>query len=149
MDQNPQNPTGPVLTPVDDGGSVVQPPAATTDPAPVDPNPTTPPAALANENSSPDKKMMYVLFGVVALMIVLGAGVVFMMIKKGVPSYNPTSTTAPTYTAAPSATPISTSNVDQTLGNTDNSVQQSIDQANTDLNQVSNVNSAQDTNTGL
>lgn len=47
-------------------------------------------------------------------------------------------------TATPGITPVTASNADQTLNNTDASMQQSLTQMNTDLNDLNNVDTTQD-----
>lgn len=45
--------------------------------------------------------------------------------------------------------PVTTANADQTLNTTDSTMQQSINQANTDLNDLNSIDSTQDTTNGL
>jgi len=63
------------------------------------------------------------------------------------PSTSPTSSAA--MQPIPVLSPVTSSNVDQTLNTTDTTMQQSIDQANNDLNQVNSINPAQDNTNGL
>lgn len=63
----------------------------------------------------------------------------------GQPTVIPTSVIQPT----PVISPITSSNVDQTLNTTDSTVQQSIDQANSDLDKVNNIDQTQDSTNGL
>lgn len=57
----------------------------------------------------------------------------------------PTSLTKQT----PVISPVTSSTVDQTLNNTDTTMQNSINQANTDLNQINSVDTSQDNTNGL
>jgi hypothetical protein len=94
-------------------------------------------------------KKNWVMLSLIAVIIVLliVAGGVFVLLRKN--TTTPIAQKTNIVVSSPSPTPVTSNNVDAVLNNTDTSMQQSIDQANTDLNQISNINTSQDTNTGL
>lgn len=135
----------------------VQPPEVPTTPTPAATQPinATPPQPIATPEvhaSNPSSKMVYIILGVLVLIVVVGAAGLFLLYKKAPIAYTPSQVAGsptPSYSPSPVASPVTPSNVDQTLNTTDGAIQSSVNQANTDLNQVNSTNSSQDTTTGL
>ena len=109
------------------------------------PTPSVVPPPVSEKKSV--SKWLYVLLGL-ALIVLLSAVGYFVLLSKN-NSSKQAIRTAPAITTNPTPTPISQANVDQTLTNTDTSLQQSTDQANTDLNQINSISTNQDTTNGL
>jgi hypothetical protein len=147
-----------------DQQGTTQPTPGVAQPSPVNPVPTqqgipTPLASApqVNQNSSQGKsKSMYILIGIILLIIVFGGGTLFfmshhspaaqpMIAQKASPTAAPAITGVPT----PVISPVTAANVDQTLDNTDSQMQQTVTQANSDLNSISNIDTSQDNTSGL
>jgi len=123
------------------------------------PTPTIPPTTVTNSSNS--SKTMYLIIGFVILVLIgMGAYILFpgkyMMSKKATtasqqnaPSGLPSSSQSGANQPIPVISPITSANVDQTLNNTDTTMQQSIDQANSDLNKVNSIDQTQDSTNGL
>ncbi len=93
------------------------------------------------------------MIGLVVLILVAGGLYMFFYgkiatnsaLKPVVPAINPTSQTQ----SSPAAQIVTEANIDQTLDNTDKTMQKSINQATSDLNDVSKIDSTQDSTNGL
>lgn len=95
----------------------------------------------------PKKGNSLVYFAVLLVVLLVVGAAFFVILGKNKTNYSNKSATLNTNTkniASPSATPITANNVDQTLDNTNSSVQQSIDQANNDLNQINSIDKSLD-----
>ncbi|HVA96323.1 MAG TPA: hypothetical protein VND99_01590 [Candidatus Acidoferrales bacterium] len=124
-------------------------------------SPTTPVATTAvptagDKPATPKgKSKMLIIIIIIVLIIIVAAGAYLFLTRKASPqamnTQNTTQKTSMVSPAKPTAevTPVTAANVDQTLNNTDSTVQSAVDQANTDLNSVSQVDSSQDSTTGL
>lgn len=126
--------------------------------APLAPNPMVTAAPVTpNANQSQGKsKSMYIVIGAILVILVIGGGLLFitshhaapvqpMMAQKTPPTQAPAITGVPT----PVISPVTAQNVDQTLSNTDSKMQQAVNQANSDLNNISTINASQDSTSGL
>ena len=98
--------------------------------------------------------MMPIILTIILLIIIIVA--VFFLIQKKSPapqalSHKQSMVITPTSAgpATPVITPVTAANVDQTLNNTDTSMQQAVNQVNTDLNSISSINPSQDSTSGL
>lgn len=123
------------------------------------PEESAPPGS--SEPAKDSSKNLYILLGGL-MFLVIGTGSFVILSQKqtnkqssawhqqnpqdALPSVSQTSAVQPT---TPIISPVTSSNVDQTLSNTDSTMQQSIDQANTDLNLVNNIDQTQDNTNGL
>lgn len=109
--------------------------------------------------SSP--KMLYGVVGII-LIAALFVGGYFFITRKATddannatvsvaqPSTQPqTNNVSTTFTPTPTAVPITTSNEDVTLNNTDASMQQATSQVNSDLGDLNKINVSQDNPNGL
>ena len=109
---------------------------------------------VSAETPSQNSKLP-IIIGAICLVVILILGGLYFYHKfnKGqLTSKSPqTVQTKPTVLGQPTPiiSPVTASNVDQTLHNTDTAVQQSINQANTDLNKINNINQSQDSTNGL
>ena len=133
-------------------------PASTTPistPNPVAANTTSPIATPPKTKGKP--KGMIVIVVVILLFIII-AGAYFFMTKQNNPKPMAMTQPAkqvtptpipPTNVPTPVISPVTTGNVDQTLNNSDATVQQASNQATTDVNSVSKINSTQDSTNGL
>ena len=120
--------------------------------------PQAAPSTLPPVVSTPEKpkipNVVFVLL-IIVISLIIGASIFFIFIKMKTPTPVTSAVKTQTTTAVtpqrvtPTATPITQNNVDQTITNTDSTVSASIDQANTDLNQVNSINTNQDSTNGL
>ncbi len=98
------------------------------------------------------KSSFGLIFGLSILVIVVLAGL-YLLRPKGPDqsqSQNKTTTTTMTQSAPqPGVNPVTSANVEQTLNNTDTQMQQSINQANSDLQEINNIDKTQDSTNGL
>jgi len=105
-----------------------------------------------NYPSHSSKNKSLIIGAIVIIVLILGGLGYFIMgqkkpqptmaIKTTIKKVLPTST--PTLTPTPTVPPVTEANAQQTLTNTDGSIQQSLDQVNTDMNSLNTVNSSQD-----
>ena len=93
--------------------------------------------------------MVYAIAAFVLVVVIVGA-VYLMLPKTSVAPTTPARQTAqPNQGTQTTQTKVTPSNVGQTLQNTDTTMQQAIDQANSDLNDISKINTSQDSTSGL
>ena len=85
-------------------------------------------------------------FTIISLIIIIVAAIPLYLLSKKTPSTPPTTTTVVT---SPSPEPLTPDNADETLQKADTSIQSALDQTSTDLNAVSQIDSSQDSTTGL
>lgn len=106
--------------------------------------------------TTPPKSNKAGLYLSIILIIFVVFSGIYLMLQK--PTTNPKSnqqtlqrTSSPTPIMQPTTTvsPVTTSNVDSTLDKTDTSIQQSIDNANADLDSINNIDNSQDSTSGL
>jgi len=104
----------------------------------------------------PPKKSKAMLFMmIIVLLIIIAAGAYFFFTKAGLHnSYTQgamikKTTMAPVTKPTAKVTPITSANVDQTLNNADAAMQQAMNQADTDINSVNQIDTTQDSTTGL
>jgi len=96
---------------------------------------------------------MYIVSTIIIVFLV--GACAFFFITKQTPKKNPTlaqqptTQTIPSTPATPVVSPVTASNVDQTLNNTDATMQQTINQANDNLTSVSTIDTSQDSTSGL
>jgi len=126
--------------------------------APVVPIPssTVPPvgAAIAQPPQKKSKAMLFMM--IIILLIIIAAGAYFFYMKAGSHSLSYTqgamvkkTTMIPVSKPTTHITPITPANVDQTLNTTDATMQQAMNQADADLNSVNQIDTTQDSTTGL
>lgn len=159
--QPPQSPTTPVTGQTPSATENIPPAAATATPGTttVAPQPTPPLADVPKpggpQPSKGKSKMLLIVIIIIVVLLIAGAAAYFFMhknaptpqpmVKKESMVPSPTTASLPT----PVITPVTTANVDQTLNNTNTSMQQAVNQVNTDLNSISSINSSQDSTAGL
>ncbi len=108
----------------------------------------TPTVVSGSPNGS--KISNVVLFVIVVILgLAIGLGVYFLFVKNLTSKTPVTKATTAPFIGGPTATPLSQDKLDETITNTDTNVQGSVDQANTDLNQVNSINTNQDSTNGL
>ncbi|MDE2026850.1 MAG: hypothetical protein KGJ07_10290, partial [Patescibacteria group bacterium] len=100
------------------------------------------------------KSKVFVIVIIIVLILVVAAGAYLFLTRKSSPvamntQHTMTKTTTVTTAPSPEITPVTEANVDQTLSNTDTTMQTAMNQANADLNSVSQIDSTQDNTTGL
>ena len=129
--------------------------------APVQPVATQQAAPSSNiitdsKGSSQSRKKLFIFGGIAALIVIAAVVAYFVMSRGNQTAYAPQNTVAkvlPSPTIAskptPSITPITASNVNQTLTDTSNKVDQAVNQANADLQSISNIDQSQDSTAGL
>ncbi|HWY78871.1 MAG TPA: hypothetical protein VNW29_00780 [Candidatus Sulfotelmatobacter sp.] len=133
---------------------------ATQSPQPIQPAQPSPvtniPAQTAPSDGATPKsgksKSIYIIFGII-LLIIIAAGFFYFTKHTNKPftMKQPAVQTTPIASKqiAPTITPVTAGNVDQTLNNSDASMQQAVSQANTDLTSVNSINLSQDSTNGL
>ena len=119
------------------------------------PNSVTPPKTTsANTPSGKKSKTIYIVTAII-LVILIAGGAYFFMTRHVSPQQSgkqQAMQSVPTQVMqkkSPAVTPVTAANVDQTLHNADTTMQQTINQANADLNSVSTINTSQDSTSGL
>jgi hypothetical protein len=125
-------------------------------------NPATPTAPSASSSNEPKilssettphgkPKGMFFIIAIALIVIITGVGYVALSKHSTPPQTLTQKANVHTVSAEPSpgVTPVTAANVDQTLNNADSTMQQTVNQANTDLNSVSNIDSSQDSTSGL
>ncbi|SRR6266568_1352806 len=122
------------------------------------PNPVATTAPIATPPQTKGKPKGLIVVVVVILLFIIIAGAYFFMTKQNTPkpiamtqpSKQVTPTLiSPTNVPTPIISPVTTGNVDQTINTSDATVQQASNQATTDVNSVSTINSSQDSTNGL
>ncbi len=148
-----QLPTQPPVPPIQ------QPPITQpTEPPPQIPQPPEPQSTQNLESSIPvssaqGSNKIYLLIGLLVGLIAIIVG--YSLINKNTaPSYQTTkqiqvSTTPQPTITTPAISPVTPSNADQTLNSTQTNIQQSMDQADTDLKQMDSINSSSDNPSNL
>lgn len=135
-----QNPLAPNSFPTEENHYMTEPPA--------DLSVTSTPSEPIKSTSKSSSKLVYAILIIILLILIAVAGYLIMMRKSAAPAntkQNPGTVTTPTFPpTSPTTAPVSSGNVDQTLSTTDTSMQESINQANTDLIQVNSINTTQD-----
>lgn len=105
-------------------------------------------------SNSFNPKGLYIAIAVVLILLV-GGGVYALLrhsktpnstiVQQTTPVVSPTTALQPT----PVISPVTSGNVDQTFDNTDTTMQQSVNQANTDLQSINGIDTSQDNTSGL
>lgn len=110
------------------------------------------PRILTSETTPPGKpKGTYFVVGIAVIIIIVGGAYITMTKHNAKPTtltQNINTQTA-SVTPSPGVTPVTPANVDQTLNNVNTTMQQTVNQANTDLTNVSNIDTSQDNTSGL
>ncbi|MCL5003675.1 MAG: hypothetical protein M1352_00185 [Patescibacteria group bacterium] len=118
-------------------------------PANLNSNPATP-----NAGKKEGRHVLNYFMAVLALIIVI-AGIYFYLQNKPITKLsiqpNPVKedSNAVSQTSTPTPTPVTAANVDQTLNNTEASIQKALDQTDADLKALNSIDKTQDSTVGL
>ncbi len=93
------------------------------------------------------KTALYVILGAIVALLLLGGYFLFSRRNRNQSTVSQQNTQ--TLSPSPQITPVTPVNADQTLNNSDATMQQAINQANSDLNSISNIDQSQDSTSGL
>lgn len=115
----------------------------------------TPPLQPEIQSKSQGMKSVYLIIALIVV-IILGVGGYLLLsnsktsktisqVKPNEIQTTPTPSTQPT----PVISPVTSANADQTLNNTDTNIQQSVNQANSDLNGLNSIDQSQDNTNNL
>lgn len=98
------------------------------------------------QNPSSKNKNIFIFGGIIVILLIAGISYYFSGHNQPTPvaPTNVAQSTTSTGSQSPTVTPVTASNVDQALNNTNTKIQNSINQANTDLNDISNIDTTQD-----
>ncbi len=111
---------------------------------------TQPTPAQSTVKPANKSKKIYIVLSIVLVLVILGGAFFLFSKNASAPTTLTKQTTQPIQTAqAPTQTKVTSQNVDQTLQNTDTTMQNAMNQVNSDLKDISNINTSQDSTSGL